>query len=50
MEERLYKKMKHIGGANLVSGIVTLLFGIGVGVILIVNGARLLTYKSDNLI
>lgn len=49
MEEKLYKKMKHIGASDLVFGIVTMVFGIGVGIIMIVNGAKLLTYKSENL-
>ena len=45
MEEKLYKKMK----SNLVFGIVTIAFGIGAGVMMIVNGARLLAHKSDIL-
>ena len=39
MEEKLYKKMKHIGASDLIFGIVTMVFGI----------AKLLTYKSENL-
>ena len=42
MEEKLYKKMKSVGVSNLV-------FGIGAGVMMIVNGARLLAHKSDIL-
>ena len=42
MEEKLYKKMKSVGVSNLVFGIVTIAFGIGAGVMMIVNGARLL--------
>ena len=45
MEEKLYKKMKHIGASDLIFGIVTMVFGIAVGVIMIVNGAKLLTYS-----
>ena len=41
--------MKHIGASDLIFGIVTMVFGIAVGVIMIVNGAKLLTYKSENL-
>ena len=47
MEEKLYKKMKSVGVSNLVFGIVTIAFGIGAGVMMIVNGARLLAHKSD---
>ena len=44
MEEKLYKKMKSVGVSNLVFGIVTI-----AGVMMIVNGARLLAHKSDIL-
>ena len=43
------KKMKSVGVSNLVFGIVTIAFGIGAGVMMIVNGARLLAHKSDVL-
>ena len=46
---KLYKKMKSVGVSNLVFGIVTIAFGIGAGVMMIVNGARLLAHKSDIL-
>ncbi len=49
MDEKLYKKMKKIGASNLVFGIVTLVFGITAGVILVIDGARLLAHKSENL-
>ena len=49
VEEKLYKKMKSVGVSNLVFGIVTIAFGIGAGVMMIVNGARLLAHKSDIL-
>ena len=35
MEEKLYKKMKSVGVSNLVFGIVTIAFGIGAGVMMI---------------
>lgn len=41
--------MKSVGVSNLVFGIVTIAFGIGAGVMMIVNGARLLAHKSDIL-
>ena len=47
MEEKLYKKMKSVGVSNLVFGIVTIAFGIGAGVMMIVNAARLHAQKSD---
>ena len=49
MDERLYKKVKSVGVSNLVFGILILLFGIGSGIMMIVNGARLLAHKSDIL-
>ena len=49
-EKKLYKKVKGIGASNLAFGIITLVFGITAGVMLIVNGARLLAHKSDSLI
>ena len=48
MEENLYKKLKSVGASNLVFGIL-ILFGIGAGVMMIINGARLLAHRSDSL-
>lgn len=45
--EKLYQKMNQIGISNLVMGIVAILMGVGVGVTMIVNGARLLASKKD---
>ena len=39
--------MNQIGISNLVMGIVAILMGVGVGVTMIVNGARLLASKKD---
>ena len=49
MEEKLYKKLKSVGASNLVFGILIILFGIGAGVMMIINGARLLqiAYSSE---
>ena len=44
--EKLYHKINAIGISNLV-GIVTILVGVGAGVTMIVNGARLITGKKD---
>lgn len=47
MNEKTYKVMNSSGGLNIALGVLILLFGIIVGVITIVNGARLLKNKSD---
>lgn len=47
MEEKIYKTMKSVGSANLVFGILILLFGLASGIAVIINGAKLLTRKSD---
>ena len=49
MEENLYKKLKSVGDSNLVFGIMIILFGIGAGVMMIINGARHLAHRSDSL-
>lgn len=46
MQERLYKTMRSAGVTNLVFGIISVVVGVSVGVIAIVNGARLLRSKS----
>lgn len=50
MDERVYKKMKSIGASSLVFGIVVLVVGIASGIMLIINGSRLLSHKSETLI
>lgn len=45
--EKLYNKMNSVGISNLVMGIITIAMGIGVGVVMIVNGGRLLSGKKD---
>jgi len=42
MTEKLYKKIKLSGTLNLVLGIIMIVFGIASGVMLIVNGGKLL--------
>ena len=37
MDEKLYKKMKHIGACSLVIGIVTIAVAVGTGVVMIIN-------------
>ncbi|MBR5508953.1 MAG: hypothetical protein IKV59_02750 [Lachnospiraceae bacterium] len=45
--EKIYKTMTSVGAVDLAVGIIVLLTGIVAGVLLIVNGARLLKGKSD---
>lgn len=45
--EKLYNKMNSVGISNLVMGIITIVVGIGIGVVMIVNGGRLLSGKKD---
>ena len=47
MEEKAYKTMGSTGSANLVLGICILIGGIASGILLIVNGARLLKNRTD---
>lgn len=49
MDEKLYKKIKSIGAGNIAFGIISVVCGVTTGVLLIVNGARLLAHKSDTL-
>ncbi len=49
MDEKLYKKMKHVGVSSLVIGIITVAVAVSSGVIMIINGARLLAHKSEQL-
>lgn len=45
--EKTYKTMKTAGGGNIALGIVVLVTGIVSGVLMIVNGARLLKAKRE---
>lgn len=45
--EKIYKKMNAIGTSNLVLGICTIVFGVGVGIVMIINGARILASKKN---
>ncbi|MBR4515480.1 MAG: hypothetical protein IKO61_11410 [Lachnospiraceae bacterium] len=45
--EKLYRKLNGVGVSSLVLGIVTIIFGIGVGVVMIINGARTLGGKRE---
>lgn len=50
MNERVYKTMTGAGAGNIAVGIVVLVTGIVSGILMIVNGARLLKRKSEILI
>ena len=47
MNETTYKTMKHGGAVNIALGIVTIVFGVTVGVLGIISGAKLLKKKSE---
>ena len=47
MSEKAYKTMKSTGAGTLTSGICILVTGIVSGILLIVNGARLLKNKES---
>lgn len=49
MNEKAYKTMSGVGAGNIVLGIIVLVAGITAGVLMIVNGARLLKRKSELL-
>ncbi len=49
MDERAYKKIKSAGACSLTFGILTLVFGLTAGVMLVVSGAKLLAHKSETL-
>lgn len=50
MNEKVYKTMTGAGAGNIAVGIVVLITGIVSGILMIVNGARLLKRKSEILI
>ena len=50
MNEKIFKTIRGTGAASLAVGIVILVTGISAGVMMIVNGARLLKCKSQVLI
>lgn len=50
MNEKIYKTMSGSGVCSLALGIIILVTGITAGVMMIVNGARLLKRKSEILL
>lgn len=49
MEQKIYKIMRGAGAANIAVGIITLVFGIVAGILLIVSGGKLMAGKSKIL-
>ena len=47
MNEKIYKAMSSAGAGSLVLGIIVLVTGIATGVLMIINGAKLIRRKSD---
>ncbi len=45
--EKTYKTMANVGAGDLAIGIIVLVTGIVTGILMIINGARLLKGKSD---
>lgn len=45
--EKTYKTMANVGAGDLALGIIVLVTGIVTGILMIINGARLLKGKSD---
>ena len=50
IRDRLYKIVSGVGAGSIALGIITLVTGVTTGVLMIVNGARLLKGKSDMMI
>lgn len=46
MNEKVYKVMGHVGAANVALGICAIVGGITSGILLIINGGRLLKHKG----
>jgi hypothetical protein len=45
--ERVYKTMQRAGISSVILGIITLLTGITTGILLIINGSRLIYQKKN---
>ena len=50
MSEKLYKTVSGVGAGSIALGVIALITGVTTGVLMIVNGARLLKSKSDMMI
>ena len=49
MDEKLFKTMGRIGGANIAMGGICIVIGVGVGVLSIICGGKLLKDKNNLL-
>lgn len=49
MDEKVYKTLNSTGKLNIIFGILTIVLMIGVGVVSIINGVRLLARRSNIL-
>lgn len=47
MQEKVYQTMRGVGIWNIVLGIITMALAVGIGVIMLVGGSKLLSRKSD---
>lgn len=45
--EKIYKSMKNVGAGSIAVGVLVMVVGISVGIVSIINGAKLLKAKSD---
>lgn len=50
MNERIYKSLSKFGGFTIALGIITMVTGITVGVLSIINGAKALAVKKNMMI
>ena len=46
MEQKVYKTMRGAGAANITIGVLTLVFGVVSGILMIITGAKLIAGKS----
>ncbi len=49
MDEKIYKSMGHIGGANIAIGVVCIVVGLTAGILSIICGGQLLSDKKHLL-
>lgn len=47
MNEKIYSTMKSTGAGSIVIGILAIVVGVSIGVLTIINGARLLIHKKE---
>lgn len=47
MNEKIYKMMGNIGGSSIAMGVIVLVVGAATGIMMIINGARLLGKRGE---